>query len=117
MLEPDLTANGVHQVVDPRLAFMVGAGQPCEPQHCPLDGHGRVRLGDPDHWCPGLAGQGTSLPDDDRVQLKLGLARADACHCTHDRAPSRSKTVRPRMTVRRFVGRAAPGDSAGKPSR
>ena len=72
VLEPDLTTNGVDQVVDPRNTLMVGAGQARQPQNGPLDGHGGVRLGDPDHRRPRLAGQRSCLADDGRIELQLG---------------------------------------------
>src|SRR5450759_5984784 len=98
-------------MVDPWHAIVIGAREAGQPKHGPLDGHRGVRSGELDHGRPCLAGQGAGLTYNGRVEVQLGRGTDGA----HDRAPSRSKTVRPRMTVRTLVGIVAPGDRSGSP--
>ena len=67
VLEADLVADGVDHPVDPGHPVLrpplprhrVGAGEPGQPQHGPLDGDGGVPVGQVDHR---LRGQGGELP-------------------------------------------------------
>ena len=70
MFETGALPDGVDEVVDPRDAFVIGAGEAGQPQRGPLDRHGRVLVGDVDNRLPDLAGQGAGASDIGPVELK-----------------------------------------------
>jgi hypothetical protein len=61
VLQADLAADRVDEVVDPGHVLMVGAGEPGQAQGRPLHRHGRMPFGQVHDRPPGLAGEGPGV--------------------------------------------------------
>jgi hypothetical protein len=75
VLEADLVADRVDQVVDPRDPLVVGAGQPREPERGPLDRDRGVPLGELDHGAAGASRQCSGPAHDRAVELEARAGR------------------------------------------
>ena len=77
MLEPDLAADGIHQMIDPRLTVVIGTGKAGQPESSPLDRHRGVAPGQRDDGLPGLGGQKASPVHGRPVKVEL---TTEGCH-------------------------------------
>ena len=132
-LQADLVADGVDHPVDPGHAVLgpplprhrVGAGQPGQPQHGPLDGHGGVPVREVDDRLRGAGGQ-LPRPAPPRVGSRvercsceaspIGCRRRRASSAAGGAAAARSRTA-DRVSVGRPQGEVRPGRRrpAGRP--
>ena len=125
VLETHLGADRVDEVVDPRDALMVGAGQPGEPKRGPLDGDRRMAPGEVDDGLAGAAGQGAGAADDGGVEVEKGRLRggtgpiyqARDCRSSgispdHDEEPSACRPDHRRSLAWTAAAVVSPGSSS-----